>query len=173
MTETPPSMVPCRAPESGVVGRRCRRALPPLGNHGRRRVALTSLFLGWTSLLDAAGCGPVDNTCSCAPCEAAIVLEVRDAQTGDGVLGFVVEARRDEELVAVPVGCGSDEPDGLCRVGTDAGRYHLVIVAPGYAPREQVVRVASRSASDTCCMGCVAPVPVTVSLEPLNSAPVE
>ncbi|MFZ9888229.1 MAG: hypothetical protein ACO3JL_12075 [Myxococcota bacterium] len=82
------------------------------------------------------------------------------------ISNFIVEAWRDGESVAVPVGCGREEGDGRCRVGREPGRYHLVVAAPGYTPREQVVRVASRSASETCCVGCVAPVEVSVTLDP-------
>lgn len=169
-------MAPCRGPERHVVETTLRRAACAPVHRGARRsgsISFPLAFLVGFFAYGAAGCGPAENTCSCVPCDAALVVDVRDAQTGDSVSSFVIEARRDEELVSVPVGCGSDEPDGLCRVGADAGRYHLVVIAPGYAPREQVVRVASRSASDTCCMGCVAPVPVRVSLEPQPVDPAE
>lgn len=117
-------------------------------------------------LLGAWSCAP-PTACPCFICDAAVTLAVVDSD-GAGVDGFVVAHAVNGEARGEPQACApATREDNTCSFGVEIGVYHLVVSAPGFRPREAVVRVAEGAGSDLCCNRCLAGTDLTLQLEPL------
>lgn len=128
----------------------------------------TSLSLLVVTALGA--CSPTP--CECTPCEpsSAVLLSVIDGRTTAPVSTFLVDATVNGVPLGEPAACSLERRENnTCLFGEVSGLYHLVVTAPGYETRELVVRQAGQGGSDRCCLECLRPSEVTLSLDPLEA----
>jgi hypothetical protein len=134
-----------------------------------------SLALFLLALGSVLGCtGAEDSECFCFACDPSGVvrLTVVDGPTGAPVSTFRVDVSFHGAALGEPPACTSEARAGenACAFGERGGLYHVVVVAPGYAPREVLVR-QPEPPGDVCCNQpvCLQQRAVTVALDPLSA----
>lgn len=122
-----------------------------------------------TALVTACTPGGVPvGSCLCAPCVFAVSLSVFQTGSEAPLDDFDVAVSVNGSAPSRPAECEVDaRTANSCAFGLEPGVYHMVVTAPGHAPREAAVRLSEESAADCCNGACKSAKAADVFLDPL------